>query len=103
MKRADHGNRSLPRWVLALITWLAIYPTITVALALFEPLGLVRLPLALRTLVLTLAVVPAMVFVLVPGLTRLLLAARSALSSQSCRFQRCVKEPGGPCRQPPAP
>lgn len=54
-----------------LITWLAIYPAITLLLfwggALLEPL-----PLPLRTLVLTGILVPLMVCVLVPILNRVL-------------------------------
>jgi len=55
----------------AAITWLAIYPTITLVLWLFEPLGLFDLPLPLRTLILTAVLVPVMVFVLMPTLTQL--------------------------------
>lgn len=58
-----------PRYKIAILTWIAIYPAITSALALIEPLGLLRLPLALRTLILTAILVPAMVFVLVPAVT----------------------------------
>jgi hypothetical protein len=50
----------------------AIYPTITLLLAVFEPLGLLDQPLPIRTLLLTAVPVPLMVFVLVPTLTRLL-------------------------------
>lgn len=53
----------------AIVTWLAAYPTITVILAAFKPLGLLSAPLPLRTLVLTLILVPLMVFVLTPTLT----------------------------------
>ncbi|MDQ3849178.1 MAG: hypothetical protein M3296_00980 [Actinomycetota bacterium] len=55
-----------------MLTWLAIYPAITLVLWLFEPLGLLDLPLPLRTLILTAVLVPVMVFVLMPALTRLL-------------------------------
>jgi len=57
---------------MAVVTWLAIYPTITATLAILDPLGLLHLPLPLRTLVLTVILVPLMVFVLVPALMRLL-------------------------------
>ncbi len=53
-----------------LIMWLAIYPALTLSLWLFEQFGLSRLALPLRTLLLTAALVPAMVYVLVPGVTK---------------------------------
>lgn len=61
-----------PQHKMAVLTWIAIYPTITIALWLLQPLGLHRLPLALQTFVLTAVLVPIMVFVLVPALTRAL-------------------------------
>lgn len=82
----------LPRWQLALITWLAIYPTITVMLALFEPLGLLNLPLELRTLALTVVLVPLMVFILVPGLTWIALAAQATFGAHGHR----PHDPGSP-------
>lgn len=70
---SDSGPRQATprRYKQGVLTWLAIYPTITLALWLFEPLGLLGLPLPLRTLVLTGVLVPTMVFVLMPALTRL--------------------------------
>jgi antibiotic biosynthesis monooxygenase (ABM) superfamily enzyme len=56
---------------LALVTWLAAYPTLTALLALSKELGLASAPLPLRTLVITLILVPLMVFVLQPNLMRL--------------------------------
>ncbi|MBW8487342.1 hypothetical protein [Actinomadura parmotrematis] len=53
----------------ALLTWLAVYPTITVAFLLLGP-ATAHLPLVLRTLVMTAIVVPAAVYVLVPALLR---------------------------------
>jgi antibiotic biosynthesis monooxygenase (ABM) superfamily enzyme len=58
------------RYKQAIATWLAAYPTITGILAAFKPLGLLSAPLPLRTLVLTLILVPLMVFVLTPTLIR---------------------------------
>ena len=55
---------------LALLTWVAIWPLITVLLTLGEPL-LAPLPLPLRTLLLTGVLVPLMSFVVMPRLTRL--------------------------------
>lgn len=57
---------------MAVLTWLAIYPTITAALWLFEPPGLLSVPIPVRTLILTVVLVPLMVFVLVPALRRVL-------------------------------
>ncbi|OKI99879.1 hypothetical protein [Kitasatospora sp. CB01950] len=53
----------------ALITWLAIYPGITVLSVLLGPV-LAPLPVYLRTLVLTGILVPAAVYGLVPALLR---------------------------------
>ncbi|MEM7606621.1 MAG: hypothetical protein AAF411_14785 [Myxococcota bacterium] len=63
-ERAPSGGRRQQRRA-ALITWVTIYPTITLLLYVFGPL-LEPLPLPLRTFVLTAVLVPLMVFVLVP-------------------------------------
>ncbi|MEU2681245.1 hypothetical protein ABZ638_30610 [Streptomyces sp. NPDC007107] len=64
----------------ALITWLAVYPTITAAFLLLGP-STAHLPLALRTLVMTAIVVPAAVYVLVPALLKADHKATAALNS----------------------
>ncbi len=51
----------------ALITWIAIYPLITIILWLFGD-QLAQLPVPLRTLILTVILVPLMVFWAVPRL-----------------------------------
>ena len=56
------------RYKLAIVTWVAAYPTTTVFLAAVKPLGLKALPLPLRTLLLT-AILPTMAFVLVPSIS----------------------------------
>jgi antibiotic biosynthesis monooxygenase (ABM) superfamily enzyme len=61
------------RWKMAAITWLGIYPSITVTLATAEPL-LVGLPLVVRTLALTVVLAPAMTFLIMPVLTKALAA-----------------------------
>jgi antibiotic biosynthesis monooxygenase (ABM) superfamily enzyme len=61
---------SVPRYKAAVITWLALYPALTVLLALLGPV-LAPLPLFLRTLVGTTVLVPIMVYLLVPGMQRL--------------------------------
>jgi uncharacterized protein len=60
-----------PRWKLAVVVWLAIYPTLTVVLWLAGP-AIRDWPVALRTLGLTAAIVPLMVYVLIPSIQRLL-------------------------------
>ncbi|MDT0460791.1 hypothetical protein RM550_34585 [Streptomyces sp. DSM 41527] len=59
----------------ALITWLAVYPTITVALGLLGP-ATAHLPLLLRTLILTAIVVPTAAYAFIPALMK----ANTALS-----------------------
>jgi antibiotic biosynthesis monooxygenase (ABM) superfamily enzyme len=57
----------VPRYKTAAITWLAIYPTLTLILELFgDTLAKVALPL--RTLVITALLVPVAVYALVPAL-----------------------------------
>jgi antibiotic biosynthesis monooxygenase (ABM) superfamily enzyme len=56
---------------MALLVWLAIYPTITLLLALGGGL-IADSPLPLRTLALTVVAVPTMVFILLPRLQQAL-------------------------------
>ena len=58
-----------PRWKLAALSWFGVFPVVTAMLAVAGP-WLDRLPLVARTFALTAAVVPAMVFVVMPALTR---------------------------------
>ncbi len=60
-----------PRWKTAVVVWLAIYPSITLILWLAGP-KIRGWPLAVQTLAVTAGVVPLMVFLLLPGLQRLL-------------------------------
>ncbi|MEM9037151.1 MAG: hypothetical protein AAGD18_21345 [Actinomycetota bacterium] len=55
----------------SVVTWIAIYPVITVLLWQLGP-EIRDLPLAVRTLILTVIMVPVMVFALMPLLTRAL-------------------------------
>ncbi len=58
-----------PRYKMTLVSWLALYPTVTLIFWLFSgPLEL--LPLPLRTLVVTAAVMVIMSYVLMPRFTR---------------------------------
>lgn len=62
----------------AFITWLAVYPTITVALMVLKPwIGGLAVPL--QTFVLTVLIVPLAAYWLVPVLTRTAIAARVRL------------------------
>lgn len=58
-----------PRHRMALLTWLGAYPVITLILALLGP-ALVAWPLALRTLVLSVLMVIALTWLVMPALTR---------------------------------
>ena len=58
----------------ALYTWLSVYSMITGVQLLLGP-SLVRLPLEVRTLILTGIVVPVVVYLLVPAFSRLHTAA----------------------------
>ena len=61
---------SVPHYKAAAITWLALYPALTVLLAVLGPV-LAPLPLFLRTMVGTTVLVPLMVYLLMPGMQRL--------------------------------
>jgi antibiotic biosynthesis monooxygenase (ABM) superfamily enzyme len=58
-----------PRYKLALITWVAAYPTITAILGLLGP-EIGTWPLALRTLVVSVLMVATLTWIAIPGLTR---------------------------------
>ena len=62
--------RATPRFKLALLTWIAAYALITTFLALLGP-TIGDWPLALRTLVLSVTMVAALTWVIMPRLTRL--------------------------------
>jgi uncharacterized protein len=59
-----------PRYKLAVLTWAAAYGVITVLLALLGP-AIASWPLVLRTLVLSVTMVMALTWVIMPRLTRL--------------------------------
>ncbi len=64
------GEPAPPRYKMAVVTWLAVYPLITLILVLLGPvLGL--LPMLVRTLVLTALMVTLMTYVIMPRMTRL--------------------------------
>ncbi len=60
------------KWKMAVLVWIAIYPTITLLFA-FAGGHLQRIePLPLRTLLITGMVVPLMVYAVIPGLQKVL-------------------------------
>jgi antibiotic biosynthesis monooxygenase (ABM) superfamily enzyme len=59
-----------PRYKLAVLTWAGAYAVITVLLALLGP-AIASWPLVLRTLVLSVTMVAALTWVIMPRLTRL--------------------------------
>ena len=58
-----------PRYKLAIVTWIGVYPIITVLLAVLGPAA-ATWPLPLRTLLLTALMVPTMVWLVIPAVTR---------------------------------
>jgi len=64
------GEPAPPRYKMVAVTWLAVYPLITLILVLFGPL-LGVLPMLPRTLVLTAVMVTLMTYVIMPRMTRL--------------------------------
>jgi len=66
MKVKDQDMKKLKS---SFIIWISIYPSITSIMILFGE-DLAKLPIALRTLVLTIILVPLMVYVLVPFWTK---------------------------------
>jgi len=63
--------KQVPKWKFAVMVWIAIYPSITL-LQLLIGKQLLELPIPLRSLILTLILVPLMVFVLLPILRKFL-------------------------------
>lgn len=58
------------KWKMALLVWLIIYPTIS-AISIVLGDWLSKLPILLRTLILTIILVPFMIFVAMPQITKL--------------------------------
>jgi uncharacterized protein len=61
---------SPPRYKLAVLTWIGVYPIITILLAVIGP-ATATWPLPFRTLLLTALMVPTMTWLVIPRLTRL--------------------------------
>jgi antibiotic biosynthesis monooxygenase (ABM) superfamily enzyme len=64
------GEPAPPRYKMAVITWIAVFPLATAIFAVTQPL-LGGLPVLLRTLVFTLVMVTTMTYVVMPRMTRL--------------------------------
>ncbi len=64
------GEPPPPRYKMAIVTWFAVFPLITLIFFLFGPL-LSQLPTLLRTMVLTAVMVTLMTYVIMPRMTRI--------------------------------
>jgi antibiotic biosynthesis monooxygenase (ABM) superfamily enzyme len=60
------------KWKMAVLIWVAIYPTITLLFFLMGEHFATINPLPLRTLVITIMVVPLMVFLIIPALQKVM-------------------------------
>ena len=60
------------KWKMAILIWIAIYPLITTVFAVFGKYLMQIEILPLRTFIITVVLVPTMVFVLIPLLQKLL-------------------------------
>jgi antibiotic biosynthesis monooxygenase (ABM) superfamily enzyme len=63
--------KQVPKWKFAVMVWIAIFPSITLLQFLIGK-QLLELPIPLRSLILTVILVPLMVFVLLPILRKIL-------------------------------
>jgi len=67
--------KPIPKWKMAVMIWLGIYPLITLIILLVFPfMQEHNWPLPLRTLVVTMFAVPLMVYLVLPFLQKLLKA-----------------------------
>ena len=58
-----------PKWKMTIVSWLALYPAVTLVFMLFGDL-LLQVPLLLRTMIVTIVVMGLMSYVLMPRMTR---------------------------------
>ncbi len=77
---------------IALLTWIVIYPLITVIFLLFNE-QLMELPLAIRTLILTVVLVGLMNYIIMPNL-------RKKLNNWLTNEKRAVANNGNRCTSP---
>lgn len=64
------GEPAPPRYKMAAVTWLAVFPTVLVIFTIFGPI-LQQLPTVPRTFIFTLTMVTLMTYVIMPRMTRL--------------------------------
>jgi antibiotic biosynthesis monooxygenase (ABM) superfamily enzyme len=67
---SKEGDPPPPRYKMAVVTWIAVFPLATVLFRLLNPL-LGGSPIVLRTLVFTMVMVSLMIYVVMPRMTRL--------------------------------
>jgi len=70
-EEAPRAPAQPPRYKQAIITWLGVYPALTLTLAALGP-AMESWPLPLRTLLVTLVLVPALTWVILPLMRRML-------------------------------
>ena len=58
-----------PKWKMTIVSWLALYPAVTVVFALFGD-WLAQIPLLIRTMLVTMVVMGLMSYVLMPRMTK---------------------------------
>jgi hypothetical protein len=64
-----HKMKQPKKWKMAILVWLVIYPTISIITILIGPL-LTTFPILIRTLIMSLILVPFMIFVAMPFLNK---------------------------------
>jgi antibiotic biosynthesis monooxygenase (ABM) superfamily enzyme len=67
---ANEVSVPAPSWKIALLTWVGLWPTVTVVMWAVQP-TLAALPVPVQTLLMTALIVPLMAWVHMPLLTRL--------------------------------
>jgi antibiotic biosynthesis monooxygenase (ABM) superfamily enzyme len=60
--------KQLKKWKMALLVWLVIYPTISVISIVLGP-WLVQFPVLVRTFIMSVILVPFMIFIAMPQIT----------------------------------
>lgn len=68
-RNADRNERQGGKVRAAFLTWLGVYPVLTIIAVLLEPL-LAPMSIPLRTLLMSAVMVPVMVFWIMPAITR---------------------------------
>lgn len=71
MRLIQKAMKAPKKWKMAVIIWLAIYPLITTVFAVFGKYLMMIEFLPFRTLSITVVLVPIMVFIMIPTLSKL--------------------------------